>query len=212
MNMNASFLRNSIAVLSLWGIAATATATTIDFEDVAVPHNTHLIVNSFVTNDFILSRDGTGHIDLGNDEEIFTNNGTKVAFVHGGTFTINVDSISGDTFEISQFDGAEFWRNGSPNASKITLFGVTDLGANISEEFVLDNIYDGRNGVDDFQLFTVSNAFQNLVHAEFVGDGAFSVDNIIGYTASESVPEPSTLLLLGAGIAGFAGTRRKKSA
>ena len=58
---------------------------------------THLIVNSFIANDFVLSRDGNGHIDLGNDEILYTNNGTQVAFVHNGSFTINVDSISGNT-------------------------------------------------------------------------------------------------------------------
>jgi len=205
----ASFLRNSIVVVSLCGMAATAMATIIDFEDVAVTHNTHLIVNSFIANDFVLSRDGNGHIDLGNDEVLYTNNGTQVAFVHNGSFTINVDSISEDTFEISQFDGAEFWRDGQANASAITLDGITDLGINVSENFVLDGIFDGRNGVDDFELFTVSNAFQNLVHAEFSGGGAaFSIDNIIGYTASE-VPEPSILFLLGIGITFFAAGRRK---
>ena len=209
---SARFLRNSIVAVSLWGMAATATATLIDFEDVAVPHDTHLIVNSFTANDFVLSRDGNGHIDLGNDEEKYTNNGTQVAYVHNGSFTINVDSVSGDTFEISQFDGAEFWRDGKTNASAITLFAITDQGLHVSEDFVLDAAFDGRNGADDFELFTVTNSFQNLVHAEFSGGGAaFSIDNIVGYTASE-VPEPSTLLLLGVGIAVFAAGRRKNRA
>ena len=63
-------------------VSGNALATLIDFEDVITPAGNHIIVNSVTTDGFILSRDGTGHIDVGSATEIdYANNGTQVAFV-----------------------------------------------------------------------------------------------------------------------------------
>ena len=192
-------------------VSGNALATLIDFEDVITPAGNHIIVNSVTTDGFILSRDGTGHIDVGSATEIdYANNGTQVAFVHNGSFTLNLHSVLGDTFEINSFLGAEFWRDGQLNATKITLTAVTSSGANLNEVFTLDNLFDGPSGVQDFQQFTVSSAFQDLVSAKFVGDAAFSIDDIYGLTATEKVLEPSTMAIFALGIMGLSFRRFKK--
>ena len=128
------------------------------------------------------------------------------------SFTLNLNSVLGDTFEISSFFGAEFWRNGTANATSITLFATTDQGINLSEIFTLDTLLDGSGGIEDFQKFTVSAAFQNLTSAKFVGNGAFSVDDIYGFTADEpkDVPEPTTLAIFALGLIGLGSRKFKK--
>ena len=146
-------------------------------------------------------------------ETDYANNGTQVGFVHNGSFTLNLNSVAGDTFELTSFFGAEFWRNGTANASTITLSATTEYGDLITEVFALDNMLDGPGGVADFQKFYVSDAFQNLTSAKFVGNGAFSIDDIYGVTATEPqpVPEPSTLVIFSLAIIGLGARRMKKS-
>ena len=210
--MNKLF-KNFMSLLAL-SASGNALATLITFEDVNTPPGNHIIVNSVTTGGFVLSRDGSGHIDVGSaTESLYANNGTQVGFVHNGSFTLNLNSVLGDTFELTSFFGAEFWRDGTANASTITLFATTDQGVELTEVFTLDNMLDGPDGAADFQKFYLTDSFENLTSAKFVGNGAFSVDDIYGLTASEPlpVPEPSTLAIFALGIIGLAARRLKPS-
>lgn len=129
----------------------------------------------------------------------------------GGSFTLS--KTDGSAFSIFGFDGAETHTDRESSwAQSILLTGTKLDGSNVTQSFDLDFINDGEGSLNDFQTFSLSSSFTNLVSLQFEGVGGdswFSVDNI--QTSLTTVPESSSLLLMLLGLVGLGASRRKLS-
>lgn len=120
---------------------------------------------------------------------------------------------TGATFSLQSFDFAGF-----PTNFEITFMvtGALFGGGNIFANFIPDGITDGGPaGAVDFQTFFFGPGWINLTSVTWDHSGAgtasglFALDNIV---VNESrVPEPTTLVLFGLGLAGLGLARRKKA-
>ncbi len=134
-------------------------------------------------------------------------------------YRLNMRSSNGDVFTFSGFDGAESLNTSTyPQyaPSYILVTGTRPDSSSISAQFDLDMINDGSGSLDDYQAFTVPELeWTNLVSLTFTAGnsgGAYiqrlAIDNIL-VNENNSVPTPGAVWLLGSGLIGLVGFRRK---
>jgi hypothetical protein len=205
------------------GAAQIAAAAIITFDDVVVPSPNAIINGSETSGGFGFTSD---HWHVNN----FPTNCGLGGCVSDGTqyaaedaprlaFPVTMTAIGGGTFSLFSFDGAELWLNDADaildndaNAAFIHVVGNLFGGGTITGDFALDGIKDGAGGAADFQNFVFGAGWTNLTSVVWSGltvagaPASMSFDNI-----RTSVPEPSTLLLLGAGVLGLALRRRSRA-
>ena len=197
-----------ITILSLIIIVqCKAEAVTLDMEDVA-PVGGILTLNSTVItmNGFDLFPTN-GHLFdaayVDNDANN-PNNGTDWLQVNNSIGLV-VTSNTGDAFSINSFDTTDWQTNYLfiPGLI-INVDGVFAQGGIISTQFITDSDI-------SFETFNFTNQWNNLTSVTFTtfrpnGDvtarGAY--DNLT-FNESAPVPEPTTIALLGIGLAGLAG-------
>ena len=125
------------------------------------------------------SVDGTPHL------AIFVQDPTTVTM----TFDVPIYGWFGD-----------FYAAGNTSLLKMTL-----IGDSVSNTLSVPGI---GNGFQSFGFIDSAVAYNQIVFNNSVNDG-FHLDNIAGFNGSASVPEPTTMLLLGSCLIGLAGFRKK---
>ena len=148
---------------------------------------------------------------------------TSTTVAAGPSFT-----IAGGTYDGSDDTLIGITNNSSSALSSINLSSTTDIlgfdGDGIDGYGAPGNTSDntGYGGPDSF--FTNINAYATAGTVNFVtplaangGNTYFSLEDalvpsqvVVGPTNPSAIPEPSTLVLLGTGLAGFAGAVRRR--
>ena len=200
-------------------IGARANATTITFEDIAVPPGSSLIEASETSAGFLFTSpsDHIHRTNAGNPS--FADDGSTYLFIHdnGGANAGNalmMNLASGGTFSLDAIDLSEGFVGFG--ADSVHVVGNLSGGGTISTDFTLDGIIDGTGPLDDFQHAVFGAGWTDLTQVTFSGIGgtinehAFAVDNI-EVNGTTPVPEPATLTLLGLGLSALR-LRRKRQA
>jgi hypothetical protein len=206
--------------LVLAGSVGNAQATTITFEDHAVPSGTANPIGGAgdLTSGGFFFDSATNNNQLANNSANI-DNGSTYFVIEGGLFAVNLFSqvtfsqIGGAPFALVSLDYAK-WQGPTIAAATITITG-NKVGGGTTAPVILSPVGDFTSGGvgTDFQTFnSFGPEWGNLQSVVLSGSGAslgtlnyFAIDNVV----VDQVPEPGTLSLLGLGSAYLIRRRRR---
>lgn len=204
----------ALAFCAALGAGTAAQATLIDFEDVAQAPGSNTIGGDVVSRGFLFDS-STDHSHLVNDNFNSFNGTTWLGWDNlVGRNVVTMSPVGGGSFSVGTLGLTEFFCNGSPcdgaanGTGRVRFIGNLSAGGTVSLDVDLDLVADGAGAADDFQ--TVALNWGGLSSLEMFavtggGDMWFAIDNV----NTDVVPLPGTLALLGAGVLGLAGIRRR---
>ena len=197
--------RLTVAGVALLAVAAPASALVIDFESITASS-----CNSFPS----ITTQGFDFTTVA--PILFACDGTRVDLASNGTNTVGSQTptittmaqTGGGLFSLIAIDLAELFIGNSPKNLRVQVKGRVQGGGIVRVVFLLDGINDGAGGAADFETFILPGNFVNLTSLNITGVPTdrifrrFMFDNIV--VTTQVVPEPTSLLLLGVGLAALA--------
>jgi hypothetical protein len=209
-------MRRLLLVAALVGAAniGTAQATTIDFEDVAVPVGTQVNQTDVTAGGFLFDTLADhSHLDNGTWAP---GNGTTYLVIDDvfGLDPTTFSPLGGAPFALTSIDISEA-SSADTYAHQIEVTG-NRFGGGTTGPVILTLDFDGvTHPTFAFQTFAFGAGWDNLSSVVLKGIGAsccgavpgnyYAIDNVV----VAAVPEPGTLALLGLGSAYILGRRRR---
>jgi hypothetical protein len=182
-------------------------ADTITFDVPASPGAVQFSSTSFQGFTFS-SVDSFNHVASGHFSNAVSHNGSSYLVVSPNATGALVMTNGGSSFSITSFDADTFVH--IQGVTTITVTGTFLGGSTISQTFFTDAIGDGPGPNADFQTFSLVG-FTDLASVQFSSvSKAFTVDNLNVTTNATTVPEPTTMLLLGSGLTGLGAYVRRR--
>lgn len=194
------------AILSVSPVAS-AGLVTLDFEAPSIVGRYFLDGELFIDDSVQAGTTGVnGAASIINPPASYTtgpNNGS--AYVQSSVdSSIFIDSAGYGVFSLLSLDLGEYSQYA--NTVSVTITGFKQGGGQVSDILQLDNLFDGLNGMADFQRLQFDSDWSGLTRVEF-DSGAYSLDNIQLNLAA--VPVPAAIWLFASGLVGILGLRRK---
>ena len=196
----------TIAILSV-SHAASAGLVTLDFEDPTIIDQYFLDGNLFINNSVKVGTTGiNGAVSILNPTASYStgpNNGS--AYVQSSvSSSVFIESAGNNVFSLLSLDLGEYSQYA--NTVSVKIIGFKQSGGQVSDNLQLDNVFDGLDGVADFQRLQFDTGWSGLTRIE-LDSGAYSLDNIeLNLTA---VPVPAATWLLASGLLGLLALSRK---
>ena len=181
-----------LLIMIICGTPLSASAVLIDFEDL---NNGDV---SYYEDGYVITHDDSFLISSYGDQGSIA---AVMSYYKGDAYLVSEDGAAFNVYSVVL--GGYNQNYGTPY---VTFTGVLAQGGTVTQSFLAPRAY-------DMTMFIFDSSFQNLVSLTWANDpdDSYKIDslNINSVQDSDSVPEPTTILLWGIGLAGLAGFRRK---
>ena len=204
-----------LTALALLAGATLASAVTVDFEDLGVPPGTQIFDSTtYASRGFVFTSGPDAfqvpgmpdHLHVGS-RTTWGYNGTTILLPHGH---VVMSAAGGRLFSLRRVDLAGFPLD---LEDPVHVIGTYADNSTVTQVLTLDGLVDGPGNGVDFESFILPSSFTGLQRVDFklngTGNGNFEalmgIDNLV----ATAVPEPTSSALLGLGLMGAAGARRR---
>ncbi len=197
--MKKKFLAGLAAGVFMFGMVSISNATVLNFEGLTTSQVQNITTNNQGYGGF--TWDAGWYLYNDNFYNTPAHSGDYGIVNNFGTNPLGLSIASSNTFD---FNGAWIsgWHFNAP--SQVKAQGFDNLGNLVAET----NWMAVTVGVNTY----LASSFNNVTRVDFLGGGYFTIDDFTYNNESAPVPEPTTMLLFGTGLAGLLGIRinRKK--
>lgn len=133
-------------------------------------------------------------------------NGSSGAIRFAFMGSMSIQRSDGDTFSLFGVELAEYSNSFIGSHNTVTFTGTRSGAATpVTQQFTIDGMMDGAGGMDDYEAFSFSSDFTDLLRVDVTGD-MLTLDNL----KISAVPIPAAAWLFLSGLLGLIAVSKRK--